>query len=941
MKKTSEKNPAPRGSKDAPGTVTIRDAGLRKGLEQALPNGAVNGMKVDLAALAAVHKIDWSEDHAEAFPDQWKSIGDLKGLEYATSLRELSAWGNSIKSLSPLANLTELEEVWVFDNAIKTTAGLANKPKLRELNLHSNPLESIAELHGLPALEELDLDETRITDLSPLLELPKLRKLDVARVKGARTAKNVEVLVALAQRKVALRMDPELQQAFEQAEAAVLSKTPSTDPMVERLRLAGQPALALLWQKGGAAAKDGDWNTLLHRVVLLEDKALSQQAEPDAIRADLIKELARAGVAIDAQNEAYGHHTALSLALDKARSPAVIQALLEAGASPRLPRLKPALAVALERRAVSVVIEQLVAAGADVTHPEVLEQAADKGAADLVAPVARKIDWRTQVYLNTPALATAVYRNDDRMVDLLLDAGAPAAAGRNYPAVFYVHTVAMLEKLIAHGADPLVHTTYGTALHALRRSSPEASALIDRLVDLGVPVDARNFQGRTALFELTAEGSDWVDGKWVPKPAVLTVAQKLIARGADPNVRIWQPGVSEWPEAWTLLDAKHGDEFIRQLGGVTTAVWARRQVKVVTGAKALEGEALEALTELALAGLLKKLGADQERIEKQIIEMLRARTDAVSKALVPFGAHPLTLLWLARGANGRDLFGRGMLQIAAWLPVEPQKEKEELAAMLHPLMRALCEQGAPVDVTDGRGDGALDAYLGRANNYRFAPDASLVRALIPKSRDVITNALIELCGFEKSRTSERDPLLDLLVEASADLTNPEAFAALCRTRRADLVRRALEAGADPAWDRPLSDKSALKEALEIDDLPVVEMLLDAGTPPDIGWENIVLAFHEARSPEALELLCRHKLDLSLRRSYGKRTLIDSAVEHLLASWTTGDLGVIRANARYVSHLVATGWSLDAVDNDGKTPRARLQKPNDDRVRAAIAEAKLL
>jgi len=51
--------------------------------------------------------------------------------------------------------------------------------------------------------------------------------------------------------------------------------------------------------------------------------------------------------------------------------------------------------------------------------------------------------------------------------------------------------------------------------------------------------------------------------------------------------------------------------------------------------------------------------------------------------------------------------------------------------------------------------------------------------------------------------------------------------------------------------------------------------------------------------------------------------------------------VIRANARYVSHLVATGWSLDAVDNDGKTPRARLQKPNDDRVRAAIAEAKLL
>ena len=335
MKKTSTKNPSPRGSKDAPGTVTIRDAGLRKGLEQALRNGAVNGMKVDLAALAAVRKIDWSEDHAEAFPDQWKSIGDLKGLEYATSLRELSAWGNSLKSLAPLANLTELEEVWVFDNAIKTTAGLANKPKLHALHLSDNPLESIDELRGLPALEELGLRGTKVADLSPLLDLPKLRKLDALKLAAPRTEKNLEVLVALAQRKVAISMDQELQQAFEQAQAAALAKTPSTDPMVERLRLAGQPALALLWQQGGAAAKDGDWNTLLHRVVLLDDKELAKQGQPDAIRCALIEELARAGVAVDAQNEGHGYHTALSLAADKGRSPAVIQALLDAGASAR------------------------------------------------------------------------------------------------------------------------------------------------------------------------------------------------------------------------------------------------------------------------------------------------------------------------------------------------------------------------------------------------------------------------------------------------------------------------------------------------------------------------------------------------------------------------------------------------------------------------------
>ena len=194
------------GKKDAPGTVTIRDAGLRKGLEQALRKGAVKGMQVDRAALAEEHEIDWSEDQAEAFPDQWKSIRDLNGLEHATSLRKLSVWGNGISSLAPLAPLTELEEIWAFNNQIKTTAGLANKPKLRELHLNDNPIASIAELRGLPALEELALNDAKITDLSPLLDLPKLRKLDISRVEKARIPKNLQVLVALADRQVVIGM---------------------------------------------------------------------------------------------------------------------------------------------------------------------------------------------------------------------------------------------------------------------------------------------------------------------------------------------------------------------------------------------------------------------------------------------------------------------------------------------------------------------------------------------------------------------------------------------------------------------------------------------------------------------------------------------------------------------------------------------------------------
>ncbi len=941
--KAAPKKPAPRGSKtDAPGTVTIRDAGLRRGLELVLRRGAVQGLQVDRQALAGVSAIDWSEDYAEAFPDQWKSIGDLKGLEHATSLRKLTIWGNSISSLAPLANLTELEEVWAFNNHIETTAGLANKPKLRALHLNYNPIESIAELRGLPALEQLELSEAKVADLSPLLDLPKLRKLDVWGMEKARAGRNLAVLATLAARQVVIRMDAETQKGFDEELAKALIKQPSADPVLERFRQLAQPALALLWKRAGAAAKDGDWNTLLHRVVLLEDKDLPKGGA-DAARVDLIKELARAGVAVDARNDDYGNHTALSLAVDKGRSPAVIQALLDAGASPRLPRRRPALAVALEKGAAPAVLEKLVAAGADVTPPAVLERAADRGAVDLVAPVARAIDWRKQVHQGTPALANAVYRKDDRMVDLLLDAGAPAAAGANYPAVFYVHTVAMLDKLIAHGADPLVHTTYGTALHNLRRSSPEALQLIDRFIDLGVPVDARNYEGRTALSAMAADGADYVKGKWTFKPAVLAVTQKLIARGADPSVRIWSPDVVEWPEARTLLDASREGDLIRQLGGVTTAVWARRLVKVVAGAKALEGEALQALTELALAGLLTKLDADLPRIERQVRSLLAARTDAVSTALVPLGVHPLTLLWLSRGVHGRDLFDRGMLQIAADLRIEGK----EGPAKIHPLLRALCDQGAPVDVRDARGDAALDTYVGKARIYKFALDTSLVKALMPKSPALITAALVALCRSSEPLTSEQDAALNLIVEAGADLTEPQAFAALCHTRRPDLVRRALDAGADPAWEAE-GDHSALEKALAVDDVPIVEMLLEAGTPPDIGWEATSVAFHQTRSPEAYDLLLRYKLDPSLRGGHDRQTIFDEAINrtvYLLGTWdghdwsgTGKDARVRDAAARFLAHLIASGWSLDSVDPAGKTPRSRLKSIESELGRAVLARA---
>ena len=910
------------GKKDAPGTVTIRDAGLRKGLEQALRKGAVKGMQVDRAALAEEHEIDWSEDQAEAFPDQWKSIRDLNGLEHATSLRKLSVWGNGISSLAPLAPLTELEEIWAFNNQIKTTAGLANKPKLRELHLNDNPIASIAELRGLPALEELALNDAKITDLSPLLDLPKLRKLDISRVEKARIPKNLQVLVALADRQVVIGMDSALQKAFEEQQAKALMKEPSADPVLERFRQLAQPALALLWKRAGAAAKDAEWNTLLHLVVDLDDAAFAKRGKADAVRVELIRQLVAAGVDVNAQNDDHGFHTALSLAVAKDRSLPVVQALLDAGASARLPRRKPVLAVAIEKRRPPAVIEKLIAAGADLTHPAVLAEAVKQGRRELIAPVLRSVDWRKQAHLRTPALTDAVEAGDDAMIDLLLDAGAPPNGGSVYRAVFYAKNVATLDKLIARGADPLVRKTYGTALHHLRTSSPEAPQMVDRLVDLGVPVDARDYACKTALAKLVEHGE-------LP----LAVGQRLVARGADPNARAFN-----YPEGWTVLDCcvPAGHDRARELGGVTTKVWVGRQLKVIAGAKELEGESMEALAQLAIAGQLENLGAEKARVTKQVNQVLKERKDDVSKALAPLGLHPLSILWIAHGVHGRNLREEGMLQIAVNMLVDTEQWEGE---RVNKVLRALCAQGAPVDITDHQGEGALAEYVKMAMR-KFAPDPDLVRALIPKQAEQVTWALIEMLRFRDPLTKEWNAVLDLLIAGGADLTEPEAFALLCGSRRKDLVQRALDAGADPAWKDETSDLSALEEAFRADDVEVLELLLNAGAPPDLGWEGTGgPAFHEMRSVAAFELLRRHKLDTSLRRGYGKETLLDQAVKRLASGYPKP--ADPNNDAQFIKHLAASGFDLDAVDSEGKTPRARLQSAKDEAIRAAIAKAGLL
>ncbi len=168
----------------------FRDANLRALVERQLgkPAGApISGD--DMARIKAV------ED-----PDA--DVGDLTGLELATSLTKLALnvrqWGwrgagaTSVSDLSPLAGLVELQTVWLSADArLSDLSPLANLPNLKSLALFVSPLgpdgvgrshlggPDAAALAGLP-LTELALVNGRIADVSFLSQLPDLTRLDLA-----------------------------------------------------------------------------------------------------------------------------------------------------------------------------------------------------------------------------------------------------------------------------------------------------------------------------------------------------------------------------------------------------------------------------------------------------------------------------------------------------------------------------------------------------------------------------------------------------------------------------------------------------------------------------------------------------------------------------------------------------------------------------------------
>ncbi len=154
------------------GNVNIPDANLKTAI-----NAVIDSTR---DADAAVTQAEMAGLQFELNLDG-KGIGNLTGLEHATSVTDLRLRNNSITDLSPLENLTQLTGLSLSGNPITDLSPLRNLINLKSLavtrSLRANPRGGITDLSPLANLTNLTilgLQSQSIVDISPLAKLTKL-----------------------------------------------------------------------------------------------------------------------------------------------------------------------------------------------------------------------------------------------------------------------------------------------------------------------------------------------------------------------------------------------------------------------------------------------------------------------------------------------------------------------------------------------------------------------------------------------------------------------------------------------------------------------------------------------------------------------------------------------------------------------------------------------
>ena len=164
--------------------VDIPDRNLRTSIEEHL--GKTSGETITSGDMASLS--DFS-----GFRPPDSRIGDLTGLEFAISLKDLWLKENEISDISALSRLTNLQSLGLSDNAVTDISPLADLTGLVRLSLDSNEIADVSPLANLTLLTGLALQDNEISNVVPLRNLTKLKWLGL----GANNIEDISALTKL------------------------------------------------------------------------------------------------------------------------------------------------------------------------------------------------------------------------------------------------------------------------------------------------------------------------------------------------------------------------------------------------------------------------------------------------------------------------------------------------------------------------------------------------------------------------------------------------------------------------------------------------------------------------------------------------------------------------------------------------------------------------